>query len=200
MNFGTLKSRILAIIGRAPADVCYELVTADINQELRLSCMEKSTTLTEDGTMTLPTDFLEVVSIYRDSDPRYALRPSTTTNINRGYVTSGIPREYAIIDNDFGLKEMVLNPSPSGSENIELRYYAKLSDLSADSDENDILTLYPSIYVYGVLTHHAMLIRDMDAAQGWSIAYKQAKQQAKQEDVGTRFGGTPLTPRAIATA
>mgnify|MGYP000377364524 CR=1 FL=1 len=34
MDFGTLKSRLLATIGRAPADVCYEMVTADINQEL----------------------------------------------------------------------------------------------------------------------------------------------------------------------
>lgn len=199
MNFGTLKSRILAVIGRAPADVCYELVTADINQQLRLSCMETTTTLTEAATVSLPSDFLEVVAVYRDTDPRYALRPTSEQNINRSYVTSGIPREYAIVDNA-GTKAMVLNPSPSGSENIELRYYAKLSDLSADSDENDILTLYPSIYVYGVLTHHSMLIRDMQAAQGWALAYEKAKTQAKQDDVGTRFGGTPLTPRAIATA
>jgi hypothetical protein len=199
MNFGTLKSRILAVIGRAPADVCYELVTADINQQLRLSCMEATTTLTEAATVSLPSDFLQVVSVYRDTDPRYPLRPTTDQNVHRTYDTSGIPREYSIVD-ESGTKTMVLNPSPSGSEDIVLRYYAKLSDLSADSDENDILTLYPSIYVYGALTHHSMLIRDMQGAQGWALAYEKAKKQAKQEDVGTRFGGTPLTPRAIATA
>ena len=29
MDFATLKSRLYSLIGRYPADICYELVTAD---------------------------------------------------------------------------------------------------------------------------------------------------------------------------
>jgi len=199
MDFGTLKTRIEAIIGRAPADVCYELVTADINHELRLSCMEKTTTLTEAASIALPADFLQVVTVYRDTDPRHALAPTSAQNIHRTYMQSGIPAEYAIVD-DSGTKAMLLNPTPSGSESIELRYYAKFEDLSADGDTNDILTNYPGVYVYGALTHHAMLIRDMNALDGWSRAYGKEMGRAKQDDISNKYGGGPLTVKARATA
>ena len=35
-TFGTLKSELLAVIGRAPSDAAYQLVRADINRDLRL--------------------------------------------------------------------------------------------------------------------------------------------------------------------
>lgn len=198
MNFGTLKSRILAIIGRAPADICYELVTADINQRLRLSCMEASATLTESATVSLPADFLQVKSVYRDVDPRTVLAPLTDQAMHRIHETSGTPAYYSIID-DAGTKKLQLTPSPDGSENIVLRYYAKLSDLSADSDENDILTVYPSVYVYGVLAHHSALIRDMNAAAGYLTAFQNAVGQAKADDRKNQMGGAPIHP-VVGTA
>lgn len=198
MNFGTLKSRILAVIGRAPADVCYELVTADINQELRLAVMETTTTLTEAASITLPSDFMEVVSIYRDVDPRTTLEPLPPQSMQRMHVASGIPAKYSIVD-DAGTKKMLLTPSPSGSESLELRYYASLTDLSADGDENDILTTYPSVYVYGVLTHHALLTQDLAKAEGWGRAYIEAKKQARGDDRKNRLGGAPLVPSVTST-
>lgn len=189
MNFGTLKSRILALIGRAPADVVYELVTADINQELRLQVMESTTTLTEAASVTLPSDFLEVVDVYRNVTPRQALQPQTAQTLNRVYEPAGAPRFYAIVDG-----KMLLSPAPSGTEDIELRYYAKLTDLSADSDENDVLTTFPAIYLYGALAHHAALIRDTDNLPGWFAAYEKAKAQATGSDNKNRYGGTPVVP------
>lgn len=193
MDFGTLKSRLLATIGRAPADVCYEMVTADINQELRLADMEATTTLTEAASITLPSDFLEVVSVYRDTDPRRPLRPETPQGMHTNHQTSGIPTTYSIVD-DAGTKKMQLSPAPNGSENIVLRYFAKLSDLSADTDQNDILTNYPSIYIYGTLAHHNALIRDLASAQAYLGAYEKAKGQARANDRKNRMGGGPIVP------
>ncbi len=198
MNFGTLKSRLLAIIGRAPADVCYELVTADINQEMRLAVMEKTTTLTEAASITLPADFLEVVSIYRNVDPRTTLEPLPPQSMQRMYDSTGTPAKYSIVD-DSGTKKMLLTPSPSGSESLELRYYASFADLSADGDENDVLTSYPSVYVYGALAHHALLIQDMVKAEGWGLAYEKAKRQAVGDDRKNRLGGSPLIPVVRST-
>lgn len=194
MNFGTLKSRILAVIGRAPADVCYELVTADINQTLRLAAMESTTTLVEAAEITLPSDFLGVVDIYRDVDQRTTLAPTTAQTLNRMYETSGTPTHYAIVDG-----KMLLSPSPSGSENIKLRYYASLADLSADGDTNDVLTLYPSIYVYGVLAHHAALIRDNEAVATWFAAYEKARDQADDDSKKKRIGAGSMTPYVRST-
>lgn len=195
MDFGTLKTRIEALIGRAPADVCYELTTADINQEMRLRVMEATTTIAEAETISLPSDFLELVSVYRDVDPRTTLRVTTPQNLHKGHQTSGTPGQYAIED---GL--IRFSPAPSASENVVIRYYAKLADLSADSDTNDVLDKYPSIYVYGVLAHHAALIRDNEAAATWYAAYEKAKKQARNDDRAYRYGGDTLSIRTAYSA
>lgn len=193
MDFGTLKSDLLALIGRAPADVCYRLVTADINQEMRLRAMEAETTLTAALSIDLPTDFSSVVSVYLDSEPRRALIQKEPQALQAIYKTgAGKPQFYAIVDG-----KMILD-RVEGSQDIVLRYTAKVSDLSADSDTNDILANYPAVYVYGVLAHHAALIRDESAIPIYTTAYESEKKRAKADD--RKKGGPPPTPTARAVA
>jgi hypothetical protein len=189
MDFGTLKSRIQALIGRAPADVCYELVTSDINRELRLRFMAATTTIAESATVALPADFLQVISLYRDVDPRTILHPLPPQTIHRIHESSGTPRFYSIEDG-----QLRLSPSPNGSENLVLRYYAKLPDLAANEDVNDILTNYPNVYIYGALAHHAVLTKDEMGVQTWTAAYRDAKTQANADDRKYRQGATPTNP------
>lgn len=195
MNFGQLKSNILELIGRAPASVCYELVTADVNQEMRLHVMECSTTVTESAEVLLPDDFLEILSIYRNVNPRTILKPITPQQLHDVFQSSGTPAFYAIED-----EQIRLAPSPNGSEDLVIRYYAKVDDLTVDADKNVVLTKYPSIYVYGVLAHHAALIRDQQSAAMWLAAYEKAKKQARADDQKYRYGGAPIVPTARATA
>jgi hypothetical protein len=187
MNFGELKAYLLELTGRAPSDLCYVLVTEDINKALRVAAMEDTATITEAASIALPADFLAVVSVYRDTNPRTPLSPTTAQAINNGHSTSGIPRQYAIVDG-----AMLLNPEPDGSEDIVLRYYAKQADLSADGDTTAVLTKHPSIYVYGALSHHAALIRNMEAAAIWQGQYIQAMKGARAADSGDRYSGAPL--------
>lgn len=189
MNYGSLKAALLAMIGRAPADVCYQLVTADINNSLRIREMEATTTLVEAAEITLPADFLAVRAVYRDVDVRTALQPTSLQALNRTHQTSGTPSEYAIVDG-----KMILNPSPNGTEDIELRYYAKVADFAADSDENDILARFPDIYVFGVLSYHAALVRDVSAAAIWEAKYQAAKRAAKAANNVDIYSGAPLVP------
>lgn len=196
-TFATLKSELLASLGRAPADPVYQMVTRDINRDLRLLVMIKTVALTEDETMVLPTDFLEVESVYRDSDPRYALRPVPPQSIHRTFDSSGTPREYAIVD-DEGVKKMLLNPAPAGSALIRVRYYAAFDELSADEDTDDMITVYPDVYIYGALYHHAMLTGD-PRLQTWQAAYMEAKRAARASDARNRYGGVPLEPTVVTT-
>lgn len=188
MDFASLKARILALIGRAPNDVVYELVTADINNGLRIKEMESTTTLVEGAEVTLPADFLAVVDVYRDTNPRVPLQPTTPQALNRAHNPSGTPTQYAIVDG-----KLILNPAPDGTENIKLRYYAKLADLSADGDTNDVLAKFPALYVYGALAHHAALIRDTAAAAVYEAQYQKAASIAKASN-RDRYSGAPLTP------
>jgi len=189
MDFATLKSRIYALIGRYPADICYELVTADINAKLRVREMEATDTLTEAASIALPADFLEMIDAYRDTDPRVPLSVTDSTGINRAHVTSGTPKTYAIVDG-----AMLLNPAPDGAEDIVIRYYARQADLSADGDTNDILTNYPSVYVYGVLSHHATLTRDEKAMSIYANAYGLHMRLAQSSDTNARYSGAPIVP------
>lgn len=193
MNFGSLKSRILALIGRAPNDVVYELVTADINAGLRLRDMEEEVTITEAAEITLPADFLSIVSVYRDTSPRTTIQPSTPQALQRGFMPSGPPTHYALVDG-----KMILSPAPDGTSDVVIRYVAKLADLSADADTNAILTKFPSIYVYGALAHHAALIRDAAAAAMYEAQYQKAARAAKATD-RDRYSGAPLVPTVMVT-
>lgn len=193
MNFGDLKTRLAEILGRDPVAVVYEMVTADVNQELRLQVMESTTTLVEAASVSLPSNFLAVVSVYRDVDPRVALQPTDMQTIRRVYATSGNPTRYAIADGTIFLDR------PGAGENIALRYCARQSDFSAASDTNDVLTYYPQVYVYGALTHHALLIRDNEALQAYAQAYQTAKAQAQGSDLRDRHSGAPLVPTVEVT-
>ena len=194
MNFGELKAALLAEIGRAPSDLVYQLVTSDINRALRVSEMVQSTTLTEAASITLPTGFLGVVDVYLDTDPRVALTPTTKTALNRSHRTGQTACEYAIEDG-----VMYLNPSPQTTETINLTYYSRVANLSADSDTNDILTNYPSIYVYGALTHHAALKQDAQKAALWKVGYDNAINGATKSDLMTKYAGAPLKVAAGTT-
>lgn len=189
MDFGGLKENIQSVIGRAPADVCYELVTADINQLLRVYQMEAEVNLTEAATVDLPDDFLDVVSLYRNTQPRTVLTPRPPQTLQNDYTSSGVPQYYSVEDG-----RLHLSPSPNGPEQLVLRYFSKVSDLSADDSGNVILTNYPAVYIYGVLTHHALLIRDQKAVTNWSTAYMEAKNQARKASNKYRSGAGPMRP------
>lgn len=191
MTFLDLKTRLLAILGREPPAVVYEMVTAEINRDVRLKAMQATATLAEAATVSLgELRFLEMVDIYRNTSPPTVLRPTTPQAIRAGHIASGVPREYAVVD---GL--LLLNPVPDGAENLVIRYYQKLNDLSADSDENDILTNYPDIYVYGALAHHAMLLGD-ERAGGWQGLYEDAKRRAVAADARASMGAAHMVVRA----
>jgi hypothetical protein len=194
MTYAELKAALLAQIGRAPAEMCYQMVTADINRSLRIREMEDTVSLVEAAEVSLPADFMAVLAVYRDTDPRVALRPTSLQALHQGHETSGTPREYAVGDGF-----LLLNPAPSGAETLEIRYYARLDDLSADGDTNAILDAYPSIYIYGALAHHATLTRDIEAAAVWKAAYEEAKRMTQVADRTDRFAGAPLRP-FVATA
>lgn len=189
MTYAELKADLLALIGRAPASICYKLATADINAALRVRDMEATTTLTGAASIALPSDFLGLVDVYLDTDPRRPLRPTTAQAINRSHEASGIPTQYALVDG-----AMLLNPSPDGSYDVVLRYYASLANLSADSDTNAIMDKYPGVYVYGVLSHHASLIRDVEAASIYKAEFMKSVKLAQASDTSDRYSGAPLVP------
>lgn len=192
MNYGTLQSNVESAMGRTDLpSYIYTLATATINNEFRLLEMQSETTLSATAeSVTLPADFLEVESVYIDSGgSRTALMPATEQSQATGHDSSGRPAYYAIHDG-----ELTLMPVPDGTYTITLRYYARLADFSADSDENDVLTNHPSLYLYLALGHAAIWAKDDQAALTYAQVYQGEGVRIKKADTKRRLGPT-LRPR-----
>lgn len=188
-SFSTLKAELLATLGRAPSDFVYQIVTQEINRDLRLLEMEATATATEAATVALPSDFSAMVNVYRDTTPRAVLTPTTAAAVSNEYQETGTPTKYAIANG-----EMLLN-APGTGEALNLRYSAEQPPLSGSDDTNVVLTEYPDVYVYGSLYHHALTLGDPRAA-GWQAAYEGAKARAQVSDNKNRAAGAPLHPTA----
>ena len=190
MDFATLKSRLLAQIGRAPSDLCYELVTAEINEKLRLLDMATEVTFPLAETYTLPSDFLEVESAHNlINDQFYPIEAMGASSYVAARRNVTFPYFYRIVGGT-----MEINGATGGGT-VYLRYYQRQADLSADADTNEVLTNHPAVYVYGVLAHHAALIRDTTALQVHFPAYERAVQQVIAHDNSARMGGNIAGPR-----
>lgn len=176
MTFAELKADLLASIGRAPSALAYKMTTSDINSTLRIVEMHKSAALTTD--LTLPTDYLEAVSVYGVRE----LVQSPMTTLGDG-VKAG---EYA-----------VFNGALVAELPVTLKYFAAFDDLSADADTNAVLSTYPDIYVYGVLAHHAALLRDPEALAVHFPAFERAMKKAQRADNMKHNGGHGILPTVV---
>ena len=191
MTFLELKTNIQSALGRTDIpDYIYTLVTADMNRDIRTLDMQSVTTLAVSSELTnLPSDFLEVVSVYVDDDVRTPLQNMTANEANYRRKDSGEPWGYAIVKD-----QIKLIPTPDGSYNLSLRYIAELADLSADSDTNVILQRYPNLYIYGALRHAAVWAQDVALSQTYDVAYKEAQTAVEKAEYTRRHSG-PLVMR-----
>ena len=194
MDFGTLKSRLLAQIGRAPSDICYELVTAEVNEALRLATMQAEINFSPVAEYTVGTGFLEGGGVSSGGGGyRCALGAQEPAAFDASWTVSGYPRRFSISDGVMRINGV------TGGGTIYLRYYQRQADLSADGDTNEILTKHPSIYTYGVLAHHAALTQNPQALSVHFPAYERAVAMAKRADIKRRMGGNLAGPQLRAT-
>lgn len=184
-----LEAQLLATLGRAPESYVYDLVTQEINRDLRLLSMQTTGIVTEAASVSLPANFLEMVDVWRDGATRTLLSPTTPSAITERYQTSGIPQHYGIVDG-----AMILD-RPGTAKDLNIRYYVAVTLPSTGDASNEILTAHTDIYIYGAMYHHALGIGD-PRAMAWGQAYEAAKERATISDRKARFAGAPLQPVA----
>lgn len=194
MNYGTLQSNVQSALGRSDVpSYVYDLTTSGLNRDLRLLEMQCVTTIyTSGGEADLPSDFLEIESVYINSGgSRTRLLPVTELSQSVHHDSSGRPYYYAVHKDT-----LTLMPVPDDNYEIEMRYYAKLDALSADADTNDVMASYPGLYLYAALTHAAVWAQDDEGAQRYNAAYLAEKQLVEAADKGRRNSG-PIIQRSI---
>lgn len=196
-NFGELKSAVQSWHARGDTEPTsiYTLTTAELNNRLRLVEMESETTLSATGeTVALPSDFLAMIHVYIDQDRRVPLSGVTEFAKNETYRSSGEPREYTITSGN-----LELNPIPDGTYSLNLRYYAKMADFSADADTNAVLSKYPQLFLYGALHHVGLWAQDTEMAGFWGAKFESEMRSVSKQDRSAKMGPGPLRMRARST-
>lgn len=200
-TFAALKTAVQSwYAGRSgfPTTV-YDLCTAELNARLDLRVMQAETDLSLTGgtqNVALPSGFMRPIHAYIDSGGvRYVLEQADEFSSNVGYRSSGLPSQFVIIDDN-----MLFNPVPDDDYTVTLRYIAKMADFSGDSDSNDVLSLYPALYLYGSLKQVATWAQDAEALAFYTAQFETELQRVQRQNDRAQFGMGPLRSRAASHA
>ena len=191
MNYGDLKSHFNDLLNRS--DITTALTTrfldqgiARIQRQLRTPLNEKKKDYTVSGSttqLTLPTDFLEIISLYANE---YELQRITMKKYrelaNNAY--EGKP-QYFVREQE----NLKLFPQPS-SGTVSLYYYGEFDAMSADSDENKLAKVAPDLIIYSALTYSADYYLDQRAEifeQKYVQFLNEIQEQANDQELN---GGT----------
>lgn len=191
MNYGDLKSHFNDLLNRS--DITSSLTTRFIDQgisriqrQLRTPLNEKSKTYTitaSTSELVLPTDFLEIISLYSSE---YELRRTTMSEYralaNNAY--TGKPQVFVREQ-----EKIKLFPQPT-SGTVTLYYYGEFDTMTADSDENKLAQVAPDLIIYSALGYASDFYLDERATlfeQKYQAFLTEIQEQANDQELN---GGT----------
>ena len=169
MNYGQLKTFVLAEAHRADltAEVAGFIRRAEGMIRRRLVGYELTVTLDEDdrdadGVYDLPSNLLmlRVVFTTSSSGLSYQVENCGAPNI-REYGPTAPVLVYAVRGSQIEFRGV-----PAEDQELELHYFGHPAALSADADENTLLTDHESLYVEGALFYLYKHTQDVELAQG----------------------------------
>jgi len=203
-NYGELKSELSAYLFHQRLanryDNCTQLFETAVNSRLRVLPMEASVLLTTtSGDVALPTDYITwrtvrptVATITAPSSlPPYKeleyVHPAYLPPVGRGF-----DRLFTIEGNTFKVR-----PVDDRADAYEFHYYQKVPTLvGTNTTTNWLLTEYPSVYLFGVMTELAAVQRNAEMAQ----LYKARRDEAFQEIIQRYAMTTGATSPQVRTA
>lgn len=137
------------------------------NRLLRMPEMEESVTASTSGaTVTLPTDFLSMKSLYIDGASNLILlRQLSLDALRRGFdgEETGTPEFFALQSGT----ELVLAPAPTASVTYIMNYYQKIPQLGSGQAANWLLAAHPDLYVAASLVEAYIFLRDSEGLDIW---------------------------------
>lgn len=191
MNYGEVKTHFKALLNRS--DVTPVLTSTFIDQgiariqrQLRTPLNEKKADYTfsaSSSSITLPNDFLEIISVYIDqyeltrismSDYR-ALQSSTTVGTPVHFV-----REQ---------EKLLLYPKPQ-TGTLSLYYYSEFPALVDDTDTNKLTKVASDLIIYSALTFAADYYLD-DRAEIFETKFNQFFNELQEQANDQELNGGP---------
>ena len=156
MNYGDLKSHFNDLLNRS--DITSALTTlfidqsiARIQRQLRTPLNENKTTYTissQTADITLPNDFLEIISLYYAGVELQRVPMSKM----RGLVNNPVAGTPLVFTRE--QQKLLLHPQPTSGD-VVLYYYGEFEPMVANTDENDLAQVAPDLILYGALGYAA---------------------------------------------
>jgi hypothetical protein len=135
------------------------LCETEMNRELKVRELEETAILSTVGDqdyVALPANFKRIIDIYHDSAPFDISAVGSKGELKRKWGTaSGRPSDYVLHGSN-----VFFGRIPDSVYSITLDYYKIIPALSDSATTNDILTVYPDIYLYGALRHAYINVKD----------------------------------------
>lgn len=191
LNYGTLKTKIiteshLTSITDAQAAEFVRQAEGVIYRTLRAAEMITRATLTSadivtGGIYSLPSDYLEARSVFRESD---TFLESVSLYELRSYASTSPVRHYCVLSD----REIEFRGVPSTSDEFELVYFARPAAFSDNADQNSILTRHEAIYFHASMTQLYLFTQDLELASAHSDIAANAIENLNQQ-AGRLLGG-----------
>lgn len=201
-NYSDLQASVANYLGRSDlTSVIPDFIRfAELRmaRDLRTREMLKSATaptVSGDGKVALPTDFLEIRDLHIQGSPRVPvtyMSPSTFTRDAYADET-GKPVNYTILASEF-----VLAPIPDTNYTLEILYYAKPTVLSDTNPSNVFLANYPDALLYASLLEAEPYLINDARSQTWASLYDRAINNILNADQNGEYSGVPLQMRVTS--
>lgn len=115
-----------------------------------------------------------------------SLVASTRANMNR-FANQGDPAFYNLL-NGFDL-----HVKPFKAKDFTIRFWAEPDEITNDpSSTNDVLTLYPQLYLYRVAFELALITQDVELAQGYDTLYASRVDRINLQTKNANAGNAPV--------
>ena len=152
-----------------------DLAEADLWQNLRVKEMVTRATAsasTSDRYLALPTGFIDMRRLDLTSGGSTYNLAQVSPEALKVIQGAGIPDSFSVGS------QLTFNRIPDSSYTVEMVYYAKPTALSSSNTTNDVLTYYPTTYLYGALFHFAQWAQDDEMLVKYSSLFDEAVKRA----------------------
>jgi len=168
-------------------------MTRDLKTEKMLK-VATATSTGGDGTISFPTDFLEIRDIHIKGNPPIRLEYQTPDLFFRNGQTtlSGLPHYYTMLGTEFQFA-----PIFDSTMTVQILYYAQPTFISTTTSSNLYLANYPDALLYATLAEAEPYLMNDARTATWSSLYDRAIANIKTNDLGSTYPYTSLnvTPR-----
>jgi len=195
-SYSELQTTIAGYLARTDltTQIPYFIRLAELRlrRDLRIRQMLKSvttSTVANDETVELPSDFLEVRDFVVVGNPVRPLNYYSPSAFNRNTRTweIGKPIDYTVLANDFQLA-----PIPDSVYTLKMFYFAAPVFLSDSNSSNAFLANTPDALLYGALLEAAPYLMDDARINTWGTMFDRAMASMTRSDVHGQYSGVRL--------